>query len=231
MLYNFSYRPSLVFVAALVLGGCSVHRWDPRGSRCNSRAYINAGVQDYLSSRGSSPHLLRAAFPPIDVPERFAFAGRESGSDLGRHLGAEFQRQFQRTGLLDIAELQDERSWSGRREDFDSGNYEKIERARRAGYDLLMLGALRGMRNAEDLVLSTKVIDVKNDVTVWSGDTVFSSPRRAGERTAIWFGFADERRDLFYLNDRLDSLVSCAVDQMLRDPHEPESKPRRSEQQ
>jgi hypothetical protein len=111
--------------------------------------------------------------------------------------------------------LFDRDRWPGKQNEFFSGNYQAIRQAREAGYDVVVLGYLESPTNASELNLQTKIIDTRNNVTIWYGMSQVSSQSRARLSLASKFGLADDRPEKFYFPERIEYLTFCTVDQML----------------
>lgn len=113
--------------------------------------------------------------------------------------------------VVPIVQLFNVDRWPGKREEFFEGNYQAIAFARDAGFDLVIVGYLEELRNDEELVLYTKVIDTSNYVTIWSGKTVsFSRARRlnkALEQTRL----LKDRPDLLDFPMRSEELTTCTL--------------------
>lgn len=126
-----------------------------------------------------------------------------------------FQRELQATGELPIVELFNRDRWPGKREEFFTGNYGAIQMARDAGYDLALVGYLQNIQNDQDMVLSTKLIDVTSGVTIWSAQTTSSSNKRQYNDALSFMGIVKKRADIFDFQALSDSLAVCTVERMV----------------
>ncbi len=180
------------------------------------RAYVNAGLLDYLKTRYDSTNTSRLAIIPFNVPESFAPSGMQS-RHFGRDIALNFHQEIVGSGELGIVELFNRDRWPGKRAEFSHGNYQAIESARNAGYDLVLVGYLEDIVNETDLTLLTKLIDTSNGVTLWYGRTVTYSARRPLRRSIseYSFGFVRDRPDSFAFQERVAEMARCTVDSIL----------------
>lgn len=194
----------------LCLSACSLLGLPSKSEGCKTWTYAGGSLGDYITQRYHSQQLVRAAIIPFDVQETFAPPGNES-RHYGRELARKFQMELSAAEVVPIVQLFNVDRWPGKREEFFEGNYQAIAFARDAGFDLVVVGYLEELRNDEELVLYTKVIDTSNYVTIWSGKTVsFSRARRlnkALEQTRL----LKDRPDLFDFPERTNELTTCTL--------------------
>ena len=126
-----------------------------------------------------------------------------------------FVAEFHSSQTLPIVELFARDRWPGKRDDFFSGNYQAIEVARNAGYDLVVVGYLVPMKDDESLTVYTKLIDIANHITIWSAQTTSKSYDRRVRRTLAPTLLFEDRPDLFSFSERSDELARCTVERML----------------
>ena len=216
-----SLKPfNLVLIFALfgaLAGGCSYI--PPREQPdCKIQAYIESGVIDFVSTRYRKHLPVRMGVLPFLVPENFA-AGMGRKENYALELTRQFQSEIVKTGEISIVELFDFGSWPGRRDDFYSGNYQALQAARMAGYDLLFVGQMEDITNDQDLVMLTKVIDVVNGVTLWHGRTTVASHARKDRRLLSSFEIIKDQPELFSFPQRSEELVRCTInDGAIRKP-------------
>lgn len=206
-----------VFLSAIILtacAGCTASDFPQVTEDCKYWTYINVGWLDYLKARYNSQPFVRIAIIPFDVQENFAPPGNES-LHYGRELARRFQSELQRTQELSIIEVFNQDRWPGKREEFFLGNHRAIQLARDAGYDFVIVGYLDELRNAEEMILFSKVIDTSNGVSVWYGKTMVFSRRRALRDLLADARLADARPELFHFPERAAELASCTVDGIL----------------
>ncbi|MCB0346899.1 MAG: hypothetical protein KDD66_17405 [Bdellovibrionales bacterium] len=178
------------------------------------RTIVNQNIESYLSNRYHYNQPVRVAVIPFDVPETFARPG-EDMHHFGRRLAKNFQEELLQRGTFSIVELFDRESWPGKRDDFFSGNYQSIDYARNAGYDFVLIGHMQDIRNDEQLVVYSKLIDVSNSVTVWSAKATVTSSQREINKGVDSVFKGTGRPELFYFSDQAEEVARCTVEEMI----------------
>jgi hypothetical protein len=153
---------------------------------------------------------VRAGFFAFDLPATFA-QFRSLQGDPGLALAVRFKEELQRRGVLSAAEIIPEKPWPGKREDFLTGNFQAIQIARQAGFDLLFLGFVEDLRSKDELSLTTKAIDLRTQATIWYARTTLVSPPTLGAVLGQEVGVTNP-----FATERMEGAVVCAVDQMMR---------------
>lgn len=204
----------LIVVLLISAHSCRLHHFPFETEGCNIRTYIDVGFDNYLSQQNRTKKILRMAVVPFDVPETFAPVGREN-INYGIELAKRFQQQLlgKTPGL--IVELFDRERWPGKREDFLKGNYQAIELARNAAYDLVAVGYMEEITNSSDLVILTKIIDVTNSVTLWDARTVVYTTQRTLRSNLSRVGAVEDQPDLFAFPERTQKFAQCTVERLL----------------
>ncbi len=181
------------------------------------RTYLNVGMTDYLNKHYAGQPTRMAIFP-FDVPEKFVLS-RQQDRNFGVELAELFQRELLRSGELHIVELFDRDNWPGKRSDFFSGNYEALDMARNAGYDLVLVGRMEDIVNDEDITVVTKIIDTSNGVTLWSSKTVsYSKARPLNDTFAdLSYGGVKRRPELFHFPERTERVAVCTVERIFHE--------------
>jgi len=213
--------PLQLFFCGFLLAclGCSVGSWPFRTVKtegCKIRTHTNAKLVDYVSGRFSSTTAVRALIIPFDVPESFAgswnnYHDQHYGRELARLLRAELAR----TGELGIIELFAQNSWPGKRDEYFVGNYRAIQLAKDAGFQILILGHMEDLKNDEEMVILTKIIDATNNVTIWDAKTMVYSRDRAIGKLMGDMKLLRERPDLFNFPERAEEFAYCTVNFIL----------------
>ncbi len=184
------------------------------------RTWINTGLTDYLRERYHSLQYIRVAIIPFDVPVTFAPSGSET-HHFGRELARNFQAELARTGELSIIELFNFSNWPGKREDFFSGNFQSIQYARDAGYDLVVIGFMEDLQGADEIKILTKIIDVNNGITLWHGETTVYAREHAWAKALVDSRFFPQRPDIFSFPEKSEQFAVCTVDEILNAPPVP----------
>ncbi len=133
---------------------------------------------------------------------------------FGRRLAKNFQEELLQRGTLSIVELFNRDNWPGKRDDFFSGNYQSIEYARNAGYDFVLIGHMQDIRADDQMVVYTKLIDVSNNVTVWSAKTTVSSTQRSVNEGIDTIVGGVRQPELFPFTEQAAELARCTVEEM-----------------
>ncbi|MCB0358615.1 MAG: hypothetical protein KDD44_03240 [Bdellovibrionales bacterium] len=213
-----SWSNRVLFVAAMLLAasisGCSLSSWVPKTEGCKIRTFVDQDLLDYVSERYHSKQSVRYAIIPFDVPETFARAGDDS-HHFGRTLARLFQEEFLRSGELGTIELFNRDRWPGKRDDFFTGNYQAMEYARNAGYDMVILGHMEDIRDPEEFSVYTKVIDLSNNITIWFAKTTVYSRERTVNRLLSTTRVIPRRPEMFYFDERSAELSRCTVFELL----------------
>lgn len=218
-LYPCSYRLPRLFIIGglLLLTGCSIRILPWIGQDCRIRADIDENIQDYIKARYDTSTPKRFAILPFDVPENFYSPGNLPGS-INNNLSQELARKLQ-TALLGtqefgIIEVFDRQVWQGKRDEFFRGNYSAIEQARYAGYDFLIVGMLEPLVDDHTFKIQTKLIDLSNSATVWSGLTEVSSNARAWDRSFLWLESVKPQPSRFDIRERFDLFATCTANRL-----------------
>ena len=154
------------------------------------------------------------AIIPFDVPAKFAGIHNHQ-EHYGVRLAKQFQQEFLKTGEVQIVEVFNRKSWPGKTEDFFAGNYQAIQYAYNAGYDLVLVGHMEEIRNEEEFVVFTKLIDTAQGITVWSSKTTAFAKDKEYTRYLAAANLATQRPDLFYFRKQTDLLTACTVNEMI----------------
>lgn len=182
---------------------------------CKVQAHIDQNFADYLKARYPSKQLVRAGIYPFEVPGTFFLAGGDQTKNFGLKLAEYFQRKFVEHQSPAIVEIFNRDRWPGKREEFFAGNYEALNMARNAGYDLVIVGFMEDPKDDQTFVIHSKVIDTSNNMTIWYGTATVVAHGREYQKNLARFHLASERPDLFYVQERADMAAQCSVDAIM----------------
>lgn len=191
------------------------------GESCNSRAYIQTPLADYINKRFEPGSRVRLAVIPFSVPANLA-AQSDEQPGLGIDLAQRVQSELLQTGVIPIVELLNREDWPGKKDEFAHGNFGAIQTARDAGYDLVLVGSISPMSSMDVLAAQTKVIEVEGGVTAWYGETTVSSNRSYFNSIGADWGMAHKRPDKIYIEESVDRLARCIKDDVVADRVVPE---------
>lgn len=214
-LFSLFAKSLLAITAVFCVLGCSRIYWPVPQEECKFRTYANVGVLEFTKARFQPGQGVRLAVIPFDVPATFTRSWDETGT-WGRDLAVLFQGEFFRSGEFGIVELFDRDRWPGKRFDFASGNYQAIEAARNAGYDLVLIGQLEELRDDYRLMFHTRLIDTAEGITLWDGITELRSHRRGDREALARLRLVKDRPELFYFNERAEKAASCTVREIIK---------------
>lgn len=178
--------------------------------RCKNRAYANAGLEDYISSRFHSGAPVRLGIIPFAVPANFSGYNSEMPG-IGNTLSWKVQAQLLDRQIVPIVEVLNRASLPGHKDEFFTGNFGSIDMAREAGYDLVMIGYLEPIRSLDEAKLHSKIIEVESGVTVYYGESTLSSNQRRFDKVESTI-FGGEKPSLIYSNELFDNLARCVVE-------------------
>jgi hypothetical protein len=212
-----------VIVALLgALFGCSANRLLLRTEGCKNQTDTNLVLENYISTRFVSGSPVRMAIVPFDVPETFATWGNES-EHFGRQLARRVHAEIRSEGVVPISEIFNRDRWPGKREEFFTGNYQAIELAKNAGYDLVLVGYMDDIKDDEDIDIYTKIIDTHNHMNVWSARTRVTSKNKRVSNFLARARMIEDRPELFAFPERVDEFATCVVQAIKNKDNESES--------
>lgn len=177
---------------------------------CKSRAFIGTNLEDYISSRFDKKAPVRLAIVPYSVPANLAFTSAEH-SGMGSEMAARIQSELLPTGLVPIVEVFNRQDWPAKKDEFFSGNFNALQMARDAGYDLIMVGNIQPQRTIDSFTARTKVIEVESGMTVFYGESTVATNRPGWEeaRASIWLDQVTPSQ--LYIPEMLHELSRCIV--------------------
>ena len=189
-------------------------------SPCRSSASINLDLEDYVSSELSHNPMVRLGIIPIGVPANLT-GSSDARPSLGQQLASDLHAQLTARNLVPITELTNWNDWPKQFEDFFSGNFLALQRAKLSGYDLIFVGHLEQNRLKEPTLWS-KIIDVVNGVTVFSASTKVDLDEIQSSRSTPLSNIFSERGTVNQpsqvpTKELYETLVNCLVDQIESD--------------
>ena len=212
----------LTLVLVLVLSGCAYGRYAESLYKepCNTRAYIQLVVEDYLNKRFPLKSPVRMAIIPFSVPANLASAGSESPG-LGNELAWKVHAALLETGKIPMVEVLNRVDWPGKKNEFFTGNYGALAMAREAGYDLVMVGYLDQITTPTRMAIYTKLIEVDSGITVYYGRSSAELFDAHYQRRSPWWmpgsfwWHTNEDPSNMLVNSTSDQLAECVVKGLL----------------
>lgn len=151
---------------------------------------------------------------PLVTPANLAGYSDQS-PPLGAQLAWRLHGEILRNGKIPIVEVTSWHDWPLKREDFFTGNFQSLKRARESGYDLVFVGLLEQSTPEEAAVLG-KIIDVNAGLTLWYGRVYALSHRTQVNRFADSLAPSrDHSVDRFDLFPLYNKLMECVATQSL----------------
>lgn len=214
MRFHFFLRRSVIvnfltLCTVLSFGGCALIE-ERYGERCNSHAYIQEHLANYINQRFPSASSVRTAIIPFSVPANLASHSSERPG-LGSQIVWKIHAAMLRTAAMPIVEVLNREDWPGKKEEFFTGNFGAIAAAREAGYDLALVGYMEGLRGTDSVTVYTKIIDVEAGITIWYGKTTVTGRRAELGRAAGALPFNDHDPSQLYFAQLFDRLGRCVV--------------------
>ena len=189
-IFPIRFLNSVMFLTlfSLFLSGCALsRRFDVyEMEECKNRAYLQFGIDHYLSRRYPRGAPVRMAIVPYAVPENLASMSQEFPG-TGNKIAWEIQQNLLRHGVAPIVEVFNRQDWPAKKGEFHSGNFSGLQFAREAGYDLVLLGYLHRPTTMGDLKAETKIIDAESGVTIWYGESHAFITDPDHQRTGPWY--------------------------------------------
>lgn len=217
---NYHVKLLTLIVTLFVANGCSVIH-DRYGETCNSRAYMQTTLEDFLSTRFQSTAPVRFGVIPFSAPANIAPEGiMRVGA--GNQVAWGVQSNLLSTGVVPIVEVFNRQDWPGKKEEFFTGNFGAIDFAREAQYDLVMVGYIEPARSAESVSALTKLIDVDSGVTIWYGRTEATTRRPTFHQAEDLLMIRDRHPSRVYSNVLYDELARCIVGEITKAREVPE---------
>ncbi len=201
-------------IAVVTLPGCST--LFVQTPPCKSHAYVRVGLADYISQRFDSGAPVRIGIIPFSVPANLSnFGGRtlSTGTDIAWRLHAQLLKRNE-TAIIEVFPRED---WPGKQEEFFKGNFGAIAQAREAGYDMVVVGLVDGIRSLEEMTAHSKLIDLDNGITVWYGTSTATIEKPAMDSPLYTLGLSSARPDMVETNNLVDLLSICVANDIVNE--------------
>lgn len=218
-------RVILLTLLLVLSSGCSYFdsyfEREPRlPDECKSRAYLRVPLEDFLTRRYLSKSPVRLAIVPYSTPANLsAFNTEQPG--LGNRIAWQLQAELARSGIIPIVEVLDRQDWPRKKEEFFTGNFGALSRARAAGYDLVLIGYMERMQGLDAISVYSKLIETTSNVTLYYGQVSASVVEGSFQRQGYsWFG--TRRPDLLRTNSLVGQMAQCTTFELLLDEPVPE---------
>jgi len=215
-------RSLTLLYCLLLLSSCSITQMaNPYDlEQCKTHAYLHLPLDLYLTQRFPRNSPVRVGIVPFSSAANIASKNDQSPG-IGNQLAYKVRDLLLSHGVIPIVEIIPRDDWPRKYDEFYAGNYGAIEMARRAHYDLVLVGMLESTDSLESLAAHTKLIEVYNGITVWSGRSYVETLRNRREKTEPYSWFLTRNPNKIYTNMLIDELSYCIVDGILAEEQIP----------
>ncbi len=203
----------LTLGVTVLFAGCSTLQLQVEED-CNYRAHLRTPIDLYISKRFPKDAPVRVGILPFSVPANLSGQSDEVPG-LGNEIAWRVKEQLLSTGILPIVEVLSRHAWPGRRAEFHTGNFEAIEMARHAGYDLVFLGNIERLSSLDSLTAQGKLVETESGMTVWSGTSTASTNRHNRESIRPHAFFIKREPNKVYTRLLADELAMCIRKNMM----------------
>lgn len=196
----------------LTLNGCAAVRTTQHylDDRCKTRAHLQLSLDTYLSNKNRRRKLSRVAVVPYSVPANLAARGNEMPG-LGNSIAHNVHAYLLESTPSTITQIFNRQDWPGKKEEFYTGNHTAIDLARRAGFDLLLVGIVEPITESNYITARTKIIDLEKGVTIFYGTTETEVSPMIYKREPWWWVFSSYRPSQMRGNSLTRDLTECIV--------------------
>ncbi len=208
-------------VASLTLSACTpaATLWrnlhDHTNEYCNSHAYVQQGLEEFLNKRFGSKTPVRIGIVPFTVPANLSASGQQLPG-LGNTLAYRIQAWMLENGSIPIVEVLPREDWPGKKDEFFTGNFGAIRMAREAGYDLVLVGLVHEMTSFDTLSSSVKIIETESGISIWYGQVDAISAKQSVDRNTSWLGLTDRTPARLHYEPLIERLSKCIVKEATR---------------
>lgn len=175
---------------------------------CKNDAHIATNVEDFISSRFKNGSPVRIGIMPFSSPA-ISSPFNPPRPDLGETITWQLQQALAKKELSAIVEVFNRPAMPGLKDEFFTGNFGAIDLARKAGYDMVILGYIDSPRSTTDITAHTKLIEVEAGMTVWYGTSTASSREKRVNRIYDNYLGSGEVPSEMYVNELMSQLPLC----------------------
>lgn len=212
-------RKCLCRVVVLTLAassvGCAALR-NEYGETCKTRAYVRSSLPAYVSGRYAGNAPVRFGVIPFSVPVNLASQGLYFPG-LGYDVAQRLQAELLDKEVFPMVELLDRRDWPRKTEEFYSGNHGALERARAAGYDVVVVGMVNPIVGTDKLSADVKVMEAETGITLWFGKTEVKTRRPDFYAVENFFELRHHRPAQLDFPAMTNELAGCISDQLAKE--------------
>ena len=205
----------ILLTLSTLLFGCSMIE-SRYAEQCNTRAYVVSDIPGYIKSRYQPFSPVRVAIIPFTTPANIAAYSNELPG-MGNLLAQRVHAEFLRLQAFPITEVLNRQDWPGKKEEFFTGNFNALNYARDAGYDLALIGFVENITDMDSISVHTKLIETESGLTLWYGRTTITTNRPDFNAFKTWFYAADNMPNRPYSHELIEMGARCITEDMLKD--------------
>jgi len=205
-------RTLTLLYCLLLLSGCSaIQMANPNNlEQCKTHAYLHTPLDLFISQRFPRNSPVRIGIVPFSSQANIAaYSAQDPG--LGTELSYHVRNLILQQGIVPIVEMLPREDWPRKYEEFHAGNFGAINMAKKAHYDLVLVGQIEPMHSMETLGVHTKLIEVHQGITVWSGRSEVRTLRHEREKTRPYSWFIDRQPNRVYTRMLTEKLAHCVA--------------------
>lgn len=208
----------LTLSAIFLLSSCFLIH-ERYGEHCNSHAYVNRGLTDFIKSRFNYNSPVRLAIVPFSTAANLTAQYTERPG-FGNEIAWKLHAYLLESGDVPIVEVFNRQDWPLKKEEFFTGNFGGLAMAREAGYDLVLVGYVEQQRNIRQIDAFVKLMDVESGVTVYYGKISSNTIREHFQDFEDTMLISDKRPSDLFLAEIKEKLPSCISEAILSDEEE-----------
>ncbi len=182
----------------------------PEQFTCQITPQIDKGYLGYLAKRMNNGELTRVAIGTFAVSDNFNdLNNRASYGDAIATTFKEYFLKYSPNGIYENFSIGNT-SLEAQRRDFEFGNFNAINSAKKNGYSTLIIGELNPIIDNSNLSITLKIIDLKSEITLWSGIGTVTTTQPNNRQNI------ENNQSAFFLNERVKFISECLAAEINR---------------
>jgi hypothetical protein len=208
---NIGFRAAFLTLLLPFLCSSCATLFHGRPNTCNSRAYTENHVGEYIRMRFPKGAPVRMGIIPFSAPANVSAQSLEFPG-LGNTLAWKVRDEILSRGEIPIVEVLNRQDWPYKKEEFPLGNFEALRQARNADYDLVLIGNLEPFTNLNRMKVHYKIVEVETSTTIFNGTTEVSNSTAEQEKRYSRFYLATRTPSNIPIESMHEELVACVAD-------------------
>ena len=153
---------------------------------------------------------------PFSFPANLA-AFNTDHRGLGNRLAWQVHSELLHREEIPIVEVFNRQDWPGKRDEFYTGNFGALQRARAAGYDLVLVGMLKDLTSLTSLTSDVKIIEVESGTTLWYARTMVGNNNYISAKNKPWYSSATAEPANLQIDPLVTTLGQCIAAGIIED--------------